>query len=160
MVESASLDYYAGQMKVEGVSKTYGLGLYKKKVLENCSFELEKSSLTVLVGPSGCGKSTLINLLAGYEKPDSGVIDLDGQKINGPGPDRLVVFQETALFPWMTTFENVNYGPKVRGEKGGQNFLGIPISFWNWLVCLSLRINIPHSFQGDAKKGRADTVPD
>jgi NitT/TauT family transport system ATP-binding protein len=106
----------AGEMRVKNVSKTYGEGLGAREVIKDCSFLLEKSRLTVLVGPSGCGKSTLINLLAGYEKPDSGNISIDGEPIFGPGPDRLVVFQETALFPWMTTFENVTYGPKVRKE--------------------------------------------
>lgn len=106
----------AGEMRVEAVSRAYGQGPLRKEVLKDCSFLLEKSRLTVLVGPSGCGKSTLINLLAGYEKPDSGNISLDGVPVSGPGPERLVVFQETALFPWMTTFENVSYGPRVRKE--------------------------------------------
>ena len=110
----AGLD--AGEMTVETISKSYGSDLMKKWVVQNCSFLLEKGKLTVLVGPSGCGKSTLINLLAGYEKPTSGTIQIDGKPVTGPGPDRLVVFQETALFPWMTTFENVSYGPKVRKQ--------------------------------------------
>jgi NitT/TauT family transport system ATP-binding protein len=104
----------AGEMIVDDVSKGFGLGPLHKQVLCNCSFTLEKRKLTVLIGPSGCGKSTLVNVLAGYETPDCGTIQIDGQPINGPGVDRLVVFQETALFPWMTTFENVCYGPKVQ----------------------------------------------
>ena len=108
----------AGEMEVTRVCKAYGSDILKKQVLEDCSFLLEKSKLTVLIGPSGCGKSTLINVLAGYERADSGSITLDGKEISGPGPDRLVVFQETALFPWMTTFENVSYGPMVRKEMG------------------------------------------
>jgi NitT/TauT family transport system ATP-binding protein len=86
-------------------------------VIEGCSFTLEKGKLTVLIGPSGCGKTTLINLLAGYDTVDSGTITIDGSPVKGPGKDRLVVFQETALFPWMTTFQNVTYGPLVRGER-------------------------------------------
>ena len=113
----AGLD--AGEMTVDAISKTYGSNLMQKTVVEGCSFLLEKGKLTVLVGPSGCGKSTLINLLAGYEKPTSGTIEIDGKPVTGPGPDRLVVFQETALFPWMTTFENVSYGPKVRKQMSG-----------------------------------------
>ncbi len=106
----------AGEMNVTGITKTYGAGVMCRQVLHDCTFLLEKGKLTVLIGPSGCGKSTLINVLAGYEKIDAGSITLDGKEITGPGPDRLVVFQETALFPWMTTFENVSYGPKVRKE--------------------------------------------
>ena len=69
-----------------------------------------------MIGPSGCGKSTLIRLLAGFERPTSGTITLDGKPVTGPGVDRLVVFQETALFPWMTTYDNIMYGPRARGE--------------------------------------------
>ena len=108
----------AGEMNISGISKAYGSDIMRKQVLEDCSFPLEKGKLTVLIGPSGCGKSTLINVLAGYEKPDSGTVTLDGQEVTGPGPDLLVVFQETALFPWMTTYENVSYGPMVRKEMG------------------------------------------
>lgn len=106
----------SGEMKIDAISKSYGSDIMLKWVVQDCSFTLEQGKLTVLVGPSGCGKSTLINLLAGYEKPTSGSIMIDGQPVTSPGPDRLVVFQETALFPWMTTYENVSYGPRVRRE--------------------------------------------
>ena len=69
-----------------------------------------------MIGPSGCGKSTLIRLLAGFERPTSGTIAVDDKPVTGPGIDRLVVFQETALFPWMTTYDNIMYGPRARGE--------------------------------------------
>ena len=116
MSETTMLGMSAGEMEIKGISKRYCVGPVTKEVLSNCSFTLEKSRLTVLIGPSGCGKSTLINVLAGYEKPEEGTIIIDGAPVTRPGPDRLVVFQETALFPWMTTFENVCYGPKVRKE--------------------------------------------
>ncbi len=77
---------------------------------------LERAKLTVMVGPSGCGKSTLTRLLAGFEQPTRGKILLDGAPIAGPNRDRLVLFQETALFPWMTTWDNILYGPRARGE--------------------------------------------
>jgi NitT/TauT family transport system ATP-binding protein len=116
MSETKMLGMSAGEMDIKGVCKRYGVGPAVKEVLSNCTFTLEKGKLTVLIGPSGCGKSTLINVLAGYEKPEEGTITIDGTPVVGPGPDRLVVFQETALFPWMTTYENVCYGPKVRKE--------------------------------------------
>src|ERR1700679_1067348 len=87
------------------------------KLVEDCSFTAERGKFTALVGPSGCGKTTLMNLIAGYVQPDSGAIQLEGVDVEGPGWDRLLVFQETALFPWMTTLENVSYGPMVRGIK-------------------------------------------
>ena len=104
----------ASEMAVDGVSKGFGLGPLHKQVLCDCSFTLEKARLSVMIGPSGCGKTTLVNLLAGYETPDCGKILIDGKPVSGRGPDRLVVFQETALFPWMTTFQNVSYGPRVQ----------------------------------------------
>jgi ABC-type taurine transport system ATPase subunit len=67
------------------------------------------------VGPSGCGKTTLLNVLAGFIPPTSGTVRLSGARIEGPGPDRGVVFQQPALFPWMSVRENAGFGPKVRG---------------------------------------------
>ena len=111
----------AGEIKVTGVTKSYGSGLFTKTVVENCSFVIERNKLTVMIGPSGCGKSTLIRLLAGFEKPSNGTIEIDGKPISGPGKDRLVVFQESALFPWMTTYDNIMYGPRARGEDNAQS---------------------------------------
>ncbi len=101
---------------VNAVSKAYGAQGFAKKVVHNCSFTIERGKLTVMIGPSGCGKSTLIRLLAGFEQPSSGTITADDEPVTGPGVDRLVVFQETALFPWMTTYDNIMYGPRARGE--------------------------------------------
>jgi NitT/TauT family transport system ATP-binding protein len=70
-----------------------------------------------LLGPSGCGKSTLLNLLASFEPITSGNLTMDGQAISQPGPDRGVVFQEAALFPWLSVWENVIFGPKAQGLK-------------------------------------------
>jgi NitT/TauT family transport system ATP-binding protein len=108
----------AGEIVVDGVSKAYGAVRFRKEVVRDCSFTIERGKLTVMVGPSGCGKSTLIRLLAGFEQPSSGTVKLDGAPITGPDRDRLVVFQETALFPWMTTWDNILYGPRARGELG------------------------------------------
>src|ERR1700752_1192603 len=105
-----------GEISVQGVSKSYGAMHFRKEVVQNCSFKIERAKLTVMVGPSGCGKSTLIRLLAGFEQPTEGAVTLDGATITGPDRDRLVVFQETALFPWMTTWDNILYGPRARGQ--------------------------------------------
>lgn len=106
----------AAEMTISHVDKTYGEKQFATEVVKNCSFTIERGKLTVMIGPSGCGKSTLIQLLAGFEKPTSGSISIDGKKVTGPGRDRLVVFQESALFPWMSTYDNIMYGPKARGE--------------------------------------------
>jgi len=106
----------AGELKAVDVSKSYGAADFTKEVVSACSFTIERGKLTVMIGPSGCGKSTLIRLLAGFEKPTTGTITLDGEPVTGPARDRLVLFQETALFPWMTTYDNILYGPRARGE--------------------------------------------
>ena len=106
-----------GQITASNVSKSYGADYFAKQVVQDCSFTLESGKLTVMIGPSGCGKSTLIRLLAGFERPTSGTIMLGGGKpVTGPGLDRLVVFQESALFPWMSTYDNIMFGPRARGE--------------------------------------------
>ncbi len=104
-----------GRVECRNVTKTFGEEWARQVVVERAAFDVEAGRLNVMVGPSGCGKSTLINLIAGYEEPSSGEILIDGQRVQGPGRDRLVVFQETALFPWMTSLENVMFGPDVRG---------------------------------------------
>lgn len=104
---------------LDGVSKAYGEAWMSDEVLKDISIEFPAGELTVIVGPSGCGKSTLVNIMAGFETPDTGSVSVDGKPIQGPAKDRMVVFQETALIPWQTTLENVTFGPKMRGEKKG-----------------------------------------
>jgi len=103
-------------MVATNVTKSYGAGEFAKQVVQNCSFTIEGGKLTVMIGPSGCGKSTLIRLLAGFERPSSGTIMIGGKPVTGPGLDRMVVFQESALFPWMSTYDNIMFGPRARGE--------------------------------------------
>ncbi len=102
----------------EVVFKNVGkMAIFKKNktiILKNCSFTVAPGKLTVLIGPSGCGKTTVINLIAGYERPDLGKVEMDGRPITGPNWERLVVFQETALYPWLTCYENVMFGPLSR----------------------------------------------
>src|SRR5438477_9269491 len=107
-------------MAATNVSKSYGAGEFTKQVVQNCSFTIESGKLTVMIGPSGCGKSTLIRLLAGFERPSSGTITIRGKPVTEPGRDRLVLFQESALFPWMTTYDNIMFGPRARAERGSE----------------------------------------
>jgi NitT/TauT family transport system ATP-binding protein len=103
-------------IELRDVDKTYGAGPSRREVVKDCSLVIERDKFTVMIGPSGVGKSTLLRLVAGFEKPTRGKILCGGKPVEGPGRDRLVMFQETALFPWMTTGENALYGPKARGE--------------------------------------------
>ena len=106
----------AGLIELREVGKSYRRGRSARTVVENCSYTAEADRFTVMIGPSGAGKSTLARLIAGFDRPDRGEILVGGRPVTGPGRDRLVVFQESALFPWMNTEENVAYGPKANGD--------------------------------------------
>lgn len=84
--------------------------------LDEIDLEVGDGEFVALLGPSGCGKSTLLNLVAGFEEATSGTLLVHGQTVNKPGPDRGVVFQEAALFPWLSVWENVIFGPKTQGQ--------------------------------------------
>ncbi len=87
-----------------------------KETLQDISLDVEKGEFICIVGPSGCGKSTLLNLVAGLDTPTSGSIVLDGNEVTGPGADRVVMFQEAALYPWLNVMENVMFGLEAAGH--------------------------------------------
>jgi NitT/TauT family transport system ATP-binding protein len=109
-------DVTAGALDVKHVS----VSLAGREVVRDCSFSLPSGGLTAMVGPSGCGKSTLAFLVAGYQRPSAGQILLDGKPVRGPSPERLMMFQETALMPWLTVADNVMFGPRARGVRRAQ----------------------------------------
>jgi ABC-type taurine transport system ATPase subunit len=88
------------------------------QALERVNLDFGRGEFVCVVGPSGCGKTTMLQTLAGFIRPTRGVVTLRGNPIEGPGPDRGVVFQQPALFPWMTVAENAGFGPRVRGVNG------------------------------------------
>jgi NitT/TauT family transport system ATP-binding protein len=83
--------------------------------LQNIDLEIEQGEFVCIVGPSGCGKSTLLHLVAGLDSPTTGQITVDGSPVNGPGTDRILLFQELGLFPWLTVRQNVEFGLKMAG---------------------------------------------
>ena len=103
-----------GTITFEDVSKTY-LGQTEVRALDGISLTINEGEFVALLGPSGCGKSTLLNPLAGFEKTTEGTLLFDGETVTRPGPDRGVVFQEAALFPWLNVWQNVVFGPQVQG---------------------------------------------
>lgn len=110
-----------GAITVTGLAKTYRRkGEAPIPVLSDCSFRLEPGQLNVIMGMSGRGKSTLAHILAGYLPPDAGEARLDGELITGPSPERIMVFQETALWPWMSVTDNVMFGPLARASMSKQ----------------------------------------
>jgi len=87
------------------------------KVLDDVSFEIRQGEFVSIIGPSGCGKTTLMNLLGGFVPPTSGQVLLDGRPVDGPGPDRGVIFQEYGVFPWLTVRQNIEFGLKLSASK-------------------------------------------
>jgi NitT/TauT family transport system ATP-binding protein len=103
-------------LNVASVCKSFGYGPKAKQVLDSVSFNLHSGQFMALVGSSGSGKSTVMRLIAGLERPSSGEIRLDGQRIRGPGADRGMVFQKYSLYPWLTAAQNVAFGMRLQGR--------------------------------------------
>ncbi len=122
-------------LKLNSISKIFSDT--NKETLQDISLEVEKGEFICIVGPSGCGKSTLLNLVAGLDMPTSGEILLDGQKVTGPGADRVVMFQEAALYPWLNVMENVMFGleaagrPKAEQKTIAERYLKM-VQLWNY----------------------------
>lgn len=104
-----------GHVQISGLHKSFtDPDDNRIPVIEDCTINFQPGQLNVVMGRSGCGKSTLAYLLAGYLQPDAGTLEIDGRLIEGPGSDRIMVFQETALWPWISVINNVMFGPVVR----------------------------------------------
>lgn len=98
-------------LTIDGIEKSFPHEEHGQvKVLDHINLEVEKGQFVSILGPSGCGKSTLLYLIAGLESADAGEIRINNKNVTGPGPDRVVVFQEDGLFPWLTVLDNVMYG--------------------------------------------------
>jgi NitT/TauT family transport system ATP-binding protein len=104
-------------ISVRGVSKHYETSRGTVKSLENVDLDVAQGEFVTLVGPSGCGKSTMLNLMAGLLAPTSGTLLVNEREVTGPGPDRGVIFQQYALFPWLTALQNVEFGLQIQGIK-------------------------------------------
>src|SRR5438128_313005 len=102
------------KLSIETVSKSFRSATGPVLALDRVSLSVGEGEFVCLVGPSGCGKTTLLNIIAGLEMPDSGTVLADGKPVTGPGRDRLVMFQESALFPWLDAFRNVLFGLKLK----------------------------------------------
>ena len=107
-----------GRISIASVTKRFETGDFVVTALDDVNLAVQDREIVTLVGASGCGKSTLLNLIAGFETPTLGQVLVNGQPIKGPGPDRGVVFQQTALFPWLTVEDNIAFGLSLRANQG------------------------------------------
>jgi sulfonate transport system ATP-binding protein len=125
----------AAKLVVEGITKWYRTGAANVHALDDISLEIGNGEFVCLVGASGCGKSTLLDIMAGLTKADAGRVLADGEPVVGPGRQRLVMFQEPALFPWLTAFGNVMFGLKLRDDLSNRERREIA---WEHLVLVGL----------------------
>jgi NitT/TauT family transport system ATP-binding protein len=105
----------ATHIQVQGVNKVFKTAERDVIALQDINLDIPQGQFVCLLGPSGCGKSTLLNAIAGFALPSSGSINADGKLVTGPGPERGMVFQEYALFPWMTVEKNIAFGLEIKG---------------------------------------------
>jgi len=103
-------------VELRGVCKEFVKGERRVEAVQAIDLALAPKAFTALLGPSGCGKSTLLNMVAGFEAPTRGEVLARGSRVTGPSPSRAVVFQEPALFPWYSVYDNVVFGPKTQGR--------------------------------------------
>ncbi|KPK70090.1 nitrate/sulfonate/bicarbonate ABC transporter ATP-binding protein [candidate division TA06 bacterium SM1_40] len=103
------------ELVLRNVSKTFRTANGPIKALEDIDFQVDTGEFVCFIGPSGCGKSTVLNIIAGLEKPDPhSTVSIDGSPVEGPGPDRILIFQQDALFPWLNVINNVEFGLKMK----------------------------------------------
>lgn len=102
------------QVHIKNVDKIFGSGTSRVVALKDINLNIEEGEFVCLLGPSGCGKSTLLNSIAGFSLPSSGSLEVNGVSVQRPGPDRGMVFQEYALFPWMTVERNIAFGLEIK----------------------------------------------
>jgi NitT/TauT family transport system ATP-binding protein len=105
---------------IKGVSKVFTLQDQTINALAGANLTIQKGEFICLIGASGCGKSTLLRIMAGFEKPSSGEALMWGKSIEGPEPSRGMVFQDYALFPWLSVRDNIGFGPAARGLSAGE----------------------------------------
>jgi NitT/TauT family transport system ATP-binding protein len=136
---------------VQNLRKVFGANGSTQVVFEHVSLEIHRREFICVVGPSGCGKSTLIRIVAGLDESSGGEVLLDGKAVNGPGPDRGMVFQGYTLFPWLTVKRNVMFGLKMQGK--ADSTAEAEAREWLEMVGLAKFENLyPHELSGGMKQ--------
>lgn len=136
---------------IESVHKTFGIGRQEVIALRNVSLEIGRHEFVSILGPSGCGKTTLLNLVAGFETANAGSVKAFGKPITAPGPDRTMMFQDYALFPWLTVCGNIEYGLRRRGV-GRKERAGIVRRYVELIDLNGFESKYPHQLSGGMRQ--------
>jgi len=110
-------------LSLQGVSRRFVTSRHNTTAVQDISLDVQAGEFVCLVGPSGCGKSTLLNIVAGLDHADAGAVLFDGKPVRRAGADRVVVFQDAALYPWLNVRANVEFGLKMKGVRGKERAL-------------------------------------
>ncbi len=105
------------RVRFDRVSLSYASERGALQVLDDVSYGIDEGDFVAIIGPSGCGKTTMMNMLAGFLKPTSGQVLLDGEPVEGPGPERGVIFQEYGVFPWLSVKDNIAFGLRLKASR-------------------------------------------
>jgi NitT/TauT family transport system ATP-binding protein len=140
------------KLVVEGVSKWFRTPRASVQALDAMNLRVAEGEFVCLVGPSGCGKTTLLDIMAGLTRPDEGRVLTDGQLVEGPGRHRLVMFQESALFPWLTVFGNVMFGLNRKPELSKAERRDIAESHLRLVGLEKFRKSFVHELSGGMKQ--------
>lgn len=146
-----SPDVPATLLEITGLSKIYPEGGDARRVLSDINITALAGEFLCILGPSGCGKTTLLKLIAGFLPASSGAIRLNGKKIEKPGPDRCFVFQEDALFPWLTVAENIDFGLKTREKDRKKRKVEVD-RYLDLVGLRDFRNHLPHQISGGMKQ--------
>lgn len=141
----------APHILIQGVHKIFKSGEREVVALQDIELSIPRGQFVCLLGPSGCGKSTLLNAVAGFSLPTSGTITADGQVVTGPGPERGMVFQEYALFPWMTVEQNIAFGLEIKGM-GKQDIVERVAGLLQKLGLYEFRSRFPKDLSGGMRQ--------
>lgn len=138
-------------VRAAGVNKIFGVEPGGVVALKDIDLEIRPGEFVCLLGPSGCGKSTLLNAIAGFSLPTSGTLEVSGRPVTAPGPDRGMVFQEYALFPWMTVEANIAFGLDIRGT-GSEEKARIVDELLDMLGLKEFRHRFPKDLSGGMRQ--------
>jgi NitT/TauT family transport system ATP-binding protein len=141
------------KVAVRGLSKVFAEpgAATSTEAVRHVSLTIGHHEIVSLLGPSGCGKSTVLRVVAGFEHATAGSVLIDGRPVMGPGPDRGVVFQEQALFPWLSIYQNIVYGPKIRGL-GRDQYEALAERYIDVVGLRGFERHYPHELSGGMKQ--------